>query len=137
MAGQAVPPTSDSEMKVDTRYILISPPISSLVGFLLTPFRTSQYTRAIKRIIFQDAAVQDTRERRKILFVYGGRDNFTDVETYRNWTKTYRNWTKRLVEGRQGIGLDVLSVVEVEEADHFWRHPRHRDELSEAVCNWL
>lgn len=131
MAGQAVPPTSHPEMKVDLRYILISPPISSLVGFLLTPFRTPQYTRALQRIIFESSAEREDLEKKKqVLFAYGGLDNFTDGETY-------RNWTKRLVNGRQEMEGDVLSVAEVEGADHFWRNPRHREELSEAVCNWL
>lgn len=65
-----------------------------------------------------------------MLLMYGDRDNFTDVETY-------RNWAKRLTEEDEERKGDVLSVAEVREADHFWRDLRHRGELCKAVCDWL
>lgn len=133
MAGQAISPTSNPEPMVETRYILISPPISSLVGFLLTPFRTSQYTRALQRIISEEQQLtrgQNAKEKGKVLLFYGGRDNFTDVETY-------RSWTQRLTGGQQEPKAGIFSVTEVQEADHFWRDSRHREALCEAVSNWL
>lgn len=136
MAGQAVLPTAlHPEMQVELRYILVSPPISSVVGFLLTPFRTSHYTRALQRIISVESQSAEevpdggTVSAKKILCVYGDQDNFTDASTYREWEKKIR--------GDQQQAHPLLSVMEIQEANHFWTKPSHRLGLLEAVCNWL
>jgi alpha/beta superfamily hydrolase len=132
MAGQATPPPLQTEPQINLRYILISPPISSFVGFLLTPFRSAGLATSLKRILAErNPAVPDQgdAQRRQVLIVYGGRDNFTSMATYRQWISGVLSAS----ESKD----NKITTKEISEADHFWSNLRCKSEMLEAISTWL
>lgn len=132
MAGQAISPPVQTGSQVELRYILISPPISTVVGFLLTPFRSGGLAAALKRIVSEkNPAVPDPGDasRSQVLIVYGGRDNFTSLATYRQWISG--------ILAACESGVNKIMTKEISEADHFWSNPRCKLEMLEAISTWL
>lgn len=134
MAGQATSPApTQTGPQVELRYIIISPPISSFVGFLLTPFRAGNLAISLKRIASQEGERIDAEEaptKSKVLIIYGGRDDFTNVSTY-------HRWTSEVSEVAGPVHSNRIDVREIHDADHFWSNPRCKTEMLEAVCSWL
>ncbi|KAJ9107272.1 hypothetical protein QFC21_000719 [Naganishia friedmannii] len=133
MASCALPPVSP-DPQVELRYILISPPLSNFIGFLLTPFRSEQFMKALQRVLSPEAEQSTASSsagasKARALIAYGTRDTFTPLDTY-------RSQIQKLV-AQPGVVADMLSVVEVQGADHFWADPQYRSELRVAVSQWL
>ncbi|GAA5936983.1 Mim2p [Sporobolomyces koalae] len=99
LASFCTPPVSNSRFTFDTRYLLLSYPLSVL--WALTSFRSTSFARAL-----------ETRatDRNKICVVFGDKDQFSSV-------LKLRKWSNHLV---QFAGDNTVTVVEVEGADHFW-----------------
>lgn len=121
------------DLQVVLRYILISPPLSNFIGFLLTPFRSGQFMKALERIISRDAeqssVISSGEAKARALIAYGTRDTFTQTETYRSQVQK--------LFAQPGVAANMVSVVEVRDADHFWSDPRCKSELMGAVSQWL
>lgn len=136
MAGQAISPSpTQTGSQVHLRYILISPPISSLVGFLLTPFRSGNLATSLKRIAARKDAEGTNRvaaswKSSKVLIVYGGRDDFTNEATY-------RRWIDEVCQVADSADRDAIVVKEIRDADHFWSNPRCKADILGAVSEWL
>ncbi|GHJ85935.1 hypothetical protein NliqN6_2337 [Naganishia liquefaciens] len=136
MAGQAIsPPHRRTGPQVRLRYILISPPVSTVVRFLLTPFRSGNFTASLQRIVSGDGSAgvhedEAGRESSKVLIIYGRRDNFTSEATYRRWIGEFfpvADLTYR----------ETFSVKEITDADHFWSNSGCKSEMLAEVANWL
>jgi hypothetical protein len=132
MAGQATSPPTQTGPQVELRYILISPPISSFVGFLLTPFRSGGLATSLKRILAErNPAITDQGDApgSQVLVVYGGRDNFTSLSTYCQWTSE--------ILAASESNANKMTTKQIPEADHFWSNPRCKSEMLEAISTWL
>ena len=63
----------------------------------------------------------------RVLVCYGDHDDFTGVDAYDAWAQGLENVA----------ATDVLRVVKVEGATHFWRERGPRAQLVDTVENWL
>ena len=87
----------------------------------LTLFKGSYYDEKLDELI--------TASKSKMLIAYGGRDEFTSFDRYKDWAKRLQN--KAPVEGEE-----MLSILEVPEATHFWFNESN-DKLQAELARWL
>lgn len=89
--------------------------------------------KALERIISRDAeqssVISSGEAKARALIAYGTRDTFTQTETYRSQVQK--------LFAQPGVAANMVSVVEVRDADHFWSDPRCKSELMGAVSQWL
>lgn len=82
----------------------------------LTLFNTNTYAAKLKELIEHPDS--------NVIIIYGDRDEFTDVGSY-------RAWREKVLEGyvRKARVVDMAG-------DHFWRGPRGQ-EMTQIVEGWL
>lgn len=98
-------------------HVIISYPLS--VRHWLTAFRGGAYSSTLADLVRNPDA--------RVLVLYGDHDDFTSVEAYDAWAHSL---TEVAAE-------DVLKIVKVEGADHFWRESTRLAMLVDAVKTWL
>jgi alpha/beta superfamily hydrolase len=102
---------------IDTRYLLISPPLPPVSTFLLPTFFMAGPESVMDPVVARRCAA-------RMLVAWGDDDVFTGVKKYRRWAEKMR------------AQLETFEDVEVEGATHFWG----QSELGvvvEAVERWL
>jgi len=99
-----------AKLAVETRYLLISPPLPPISTFLLPSFG---FAPAAESIVDPPTAAKRKGKGMKMLVAWGDDDVFTGV-------KKYRRWGEKMLAAL-GEGFDS---VEVEGAGHFWGEKR-------------
>lgn len=101
-----------------THHVLLSYPLGPRSW--LTLFRGKEYDAALARLLRSPGA--------HVLVAYGDQDEFTSDTSYEAWVKELRKVA--------GEGDDVLKVVRIQGATHFWRGERGRD-IGIALHGWI
>ncbi|EPT01649.1 hypothetical protein FOMPIDRAFT_1119778 [Fomitopsis schrenkii] len=98
-------------------HVVISYPLS--VRHWLTAFRGGTYSSTLADLVRDPGA--------RVLVLYGDHDDFTSVEAYDVWA---HNLT-------EVAATDVLRIVKVEGANHFWRKRSPQAKLVDTFETWL
>ncbi|KAH8915875.1 hypothetical protein BT69DRAFT_1356190 [Atractiella rhizophila] len=114
--------TASIKIPLHIAHLLISYPLSVL--WALTAFHASTFQSKLKDLVTR-AKSKEGGETYKLMIIYGDRDEFTGVDKYRKWVEEL----EMKKDGR-------VKVVEVEDADHFWRG-ESGDRLESAIETWL
>jgi alpha/beta superfamily hydrolase len=104
-------------LKIDARYLLISPPLPPVSTFLLPTF----FMAGPESVMDPVAAAKYAA---RMLVVWGDDDVFTGVKKYRRWAEKMR------------AQLETFEDMEVGGATHFWGE-RELGVVVEAVGRWL
>ncbi|TEB29258.1 alpha/beta-hydrolase [Coprinellus micaceus] len=104
---------------VKLAYVLLSYPLGP--RSFLTLFKGSYYDEKLDELI--------TASKSKILIAFGGRDEFTSFHRYKDWVKRLKS--KAPVQEEE-----MLSVLGVPEATHFWFNESN-DKLQVELARWL
>jgi hypothetical protein len=102
---------------VKTSHFLLSYPLGPR-GWL-TLFRSSHYQTQLETLLRD--------ERSNVLVVYGGKDEFTGIDSY-------GGWVEKLQTAARGSGR--LRIAEIENATHFWLG-ESGDGLDQVFRQWL
>lgn len=109
-------PSLDQDLQhIKLGYVLLSYPLGP--RSFLTLFKGSHYDQKLEDLL--------TSPKSKVLVAYGGRDEFTSSDRY-------KEWVKRL----QGKARGELSILEVPEATHFW-FGEANDKLQAELARWI
>jgi alpha/beta superfamily hydrolase len=117
-ASSCLPPTSISNLHIQTSYLLISYPLS--VMWALSFFQSRRYTEALHTLVKHGG--------NRVLAVFGDNDQFSAIAKLRGWAMGLEE-----VAGEEGR----WSAVEVSGADHFWRDQSTKAALLDEVRRWL
>lgn len=82
-------------------------------------FRTSRYQTQLEGLLKGD--------RSNLLVVYGDRDEFTSISSYKVWVEQLE---------KAASSSDRLHIVEIPNASHFW-HGHTGLELGRVLRGWL
>ncbi|KAJ3526139.1 hypothetical protein NMY22_g10285 [Coprinellus aureogranulatus] len=114
-------PGLDQELPhIQLAYVLLSYPLGP--RSFLTLFKGSYYDQKLDEII--------SSSKSKILIAYGGRDEFTSFERYKDWVKRLESKSSETQREK------MLSVLEVPKATHFW-FGEANDKLRAELARWL
>ncbi|KAL5525994.1 hypothetical protein ACEPAG_7332 [Sanghuangporus baumii] len=126
IASQHPPLSTPSEIK--TSHILLSYPLGPRAW--LTLFRSKFYDEALNTLARDPKA--------HILIIYGDRDDFTRVESYREWSDKLEILGKEGLNDDRNASAGRVSVSSIEGGSHFWAQDRNTaEEMLNVVQRWL
>ncbi|KAL5503917.1 hypothetical protein ACEPAH_7989 [Sanghuangporus vaninii] len=128
ITSQHPPLFTSSEIK--TSHILLSYPLGPRAW--LTLFRSKSYDEALNTL------ARDPKGR--ILIIYGDRDEFTGVESYREWSDKLEILGKEdlNVNSNRNASAGRVRVSCIEGGSHFWaQNPNVAEEMLNVVQRWL
>ncbi|PWA02647.1 hypothetical protein BB558_001193 [Smittium angustum] len=111
----------------DVSMVLISYPYS--VMWALSLFNSKKYLKNIEQTLSRIQKAYENKEFRRVLMVSGSKDNFTSIETYKEW---WNEMQSTIVDNEH---KDILTTRIIPDVDHFYFGKEIL--VFECVYSWL